>query len=105
MRSAGSRRPAHGRSRAQRAPRRSGRDLGQDALVVALLCRLTTRTQVCRAGARGDFEEGTVAPDLAAQASRLGLVPEARVQFLADVAPNQQGYEGADRGVAERGCP
>jgi hypothetical protein len=29
---------------------------------------------------------------------------EARVQFLADIPPNQQGHEGSDRGIIELGC-
>jgi hypothetical protein len=39
--------------------------------------------------------------------SRLGVrlgVTHARLQVLADVAPNQQWDEGADLGVGERGC-
>jgi hypothetical protein len=36
---------------------------------------------------------------------RPGLgVCEVRVQFLTDIPPNQQGHEGADRGVVELGC-
>jgi hypothetical protein len=44
------------------------------------------------------------APDLATQASNGLAVLEARVQFLAGVAPNQQGDKGTDLGVGERGC-
>jgi hypothetical protein len=31
-------------------------------------------------------------------------VSEVRVQFLTDIPPNQEGHEGADRGVIELGC-
>ena len=39
------------------------------------------------------------------QCDRPGLgVCEVRVQFLADIPPNQQGHEGADRGVVKLRC-